>query len=90
MTERRPQDQKTAPSTTHTASRVSRKRGKAPLAPASLYAPNPQRKRWMFMYRCKTCGTWNRSLAVTLDEVSGIRRAPCGCTVTVMIARTLT
>ncbi len=53
----------------------------------SLYEPVGRRRQWWYAYRCPACGTYQLGRARELDQVTGIRKAGCGHTVSIAIAR---
>jgi len=54
----------------------------------SLYAPAGRRRYWWYSYRCPECATYQFGRSRDLTGVTGARRAGCGHTVNVVIART--
>lgn len=75
------------PRATATARPVLRNSARAPIAPASVYAPLGRRRWWWYAYRCYTCGAHQFGRARALEQVTGVRRAGCGHQVNVMAAR---
>jgi hypothetical protein len=70
--------------------RPSRRKGRPPLAPASVFSPVGRRKSWWYTYKCQTCGSHLFGRARDLGAVTGERRAPCGHRVQVVAARIYT
>lgn len=64
---------------------------------ASVYEPTDTRQRWLLCYRCPWCNDrGHHGFAQSLDDIapdhgegrrSGVRRAPCGKRVWIVVAR---
>ena len=67
---------------------TDRARRRAPLtAYVSLYAPSGRRHWWWYSYRCPTCSAYQLGRARDLAAVTGQRRAGCGHTLEIVVAR---
>lgn len=63
------------------------RRGRPPIAPASVFGPVGRRKFWWYTYRCRICGAHLFGRAQSLDAVAGESKAGCGHRVRIMVAR---
>jgi hypothetical protein len=63
------------------------RRGRLPLASASLYEPAADRTWWWLSIRCPHCGSIHLGRVRTESDAGGPRRAGCGRRVWVIVRR---